>query len=244
VQPTLRRADAVVVPSGFLELVFAGRGIAASVVPNIIDLTRFSGHGAVDRVTGHAAPHIIVTRNLEPIYDIGTALRAFAIFRQRFAQARLTVAGSGPERENLEALAATLGLGDEVTFTGEFDNAGIAELYRTASTMLNPSLVDNMPISILESLASGVPVVSTNVGGVPHLVQDGQTALLVPPGSPGAMAEAMSRIATDEVLARHLSEAGSAAVQIYAWPNVRDRLVDVYARVTAGTQRAVTAAAK
>jgi glycosyltransferase involved in cell wall biosynthesis len=58
------------------------------------------------------------------------------------------------------------------------------------------------------------------------------------------MAEAMGRIAADKILARRLSEAGSAAVQVYAWPHVRDRLAEVYARVTAGAQRAVTAAAK
>ena len=244
VRPSLRRADAVVVPSGFLERVFARRGIAASVVPNIVDLARFSSLGAADRVAAGGPPHVIVTRNLEQIYDIGTALRAFALLLPRFPLARLTIAGSGPERDKLESLAASLGLGNAVTFTGELDNAAMAELYRAATLMLNPSLVDNMPISILESLASGVPVVSTNVGGVPHLVQDGDTALLVPPGAPGPMAEAMNRIVSDKALARRLSEAGSAAVQAYAWPNVRDRLVGVYAGVTAGAHHAAAADAK
>jgi len=244
VRPSLRRADAVVVPSRFLEQVFAKRGIAAGIVPNIIDLARFSRHGAADRVTTDRPPHIVVTRNLERIYDIGTALRAFAIFRLRFPEARLTVAGSGLERERLEALAAGLGLSDAVIFTGQLDNAEMANLYRAATIALNPSRVDNMPISVLEALASGVPVVSTNVGGVPHLVQDGQTALLVQPGSPEPMAEAMGRIAADKILARRLSEAGSAAVQAYAWANVRDRLVEVYACVTTGAQRAAPADAK
>ncbi len=226
------------------EQVFAKRGIAAGIVPNIIDLARFSRHGAADRVTTDRPPHIVVTRNLERIYDIGTALRAFAIFRLRFPEARLTVAGSGLERERLEALAAGLGLSDAVIFTGQLDNAEMANLYRAATIALNPSRVDNMPISVLESLASGVPVVSTNVGGVPHLVQDGQTAVLVQPGSPEPMAEAMGRIAADKILARRLSEAGSAAVQAYAWANVRDRLVEVYACVTTGAQRAAPADAK
>lgn len=244
VRPSLRRADAVVVPSAFLEQVFARRGIAASIVPNIIDLTRFANHGAADRVAAQVPPHIIVTRNLERIYDIPTAIRAFALLRPRFPEARLTIAGAGPERENLGALTASLGLGDAVTFTGQLDNARMAELYRTATIMLNPSTVDNMPISILEALASGVPVVSTNVGGIPHLVQDGHTALLVAPGSAEPMAEAMGQIAADKTLARRLSEAGSTAVQVYAWIHVRDQLAQVYARVMAGAQRAVTAAAK
>ena len=87
-----------------------------------------------------------------------------------------------------------------------------------------------MPIAVLELLASGVPVVSTNVGVVPHLVQDGQTALLVPPGLLSRWQQAMGRIAVDKILARRLSEAGSAAGQAYAWAEVKPRLFFVYAR--------------
>lgn len=240
----LLRADAVVVPSLFLERVFARHGITAQVVPNIIDLTRFSREGVTDQDAAARSPHIIVTRNLEPMYDISTALRAFSMFRLRFPEAKLTIAGSGPERENLKVLAASLGLGSAVTFTGQLDNAMMADLYRVATIMLNPSLVDNMPISVLESLASGVPVVSTNVGGVPFLVEDGRTALLVPPASPQVMAEAMVRITADKTFARRLSNAGHTAVQAYAWPNVRDRLVEVYTRVIGSAQCGTTADAK
>lgn len=241
---SLRKADAVVVPSTFLADVFAKRGIAARIVPNVVDLARFTSEGAVERVTGNRPPHVIVTRNLDPIYDISTALRAFAMFRERFPEATMSVAGSGPEREKLELLATTLGVKSAVTFTGQLDNAELAGLYRAATLMVNSSLVDNMPISILESLASGVPIVSTNVGGVRHLVQDGSTALLVPPATPDAMGAAMCRVAADKNLARKLAEAGRKAAQAYGWPNVRQRLCDVYTDVTANAQRAATADAR
>lgn len=80
----------------------------------------------------------------------------------------------------LEELACRLGLADVVTFTGRVDNEGMAALYQSADIMINPSLVDNMPISLLEALASSVPVVSTDVGGVPFMVEHEKTALLVP----------------------------------------------------------------
>src|SRR5947207_3056973 len=127
-----------------------------------------------------APPHVVVTRNLEPIYDIPTALRAFATIRNQYPDARLSVAGSGPLRGDLERVAESLHIADAVTFTGRLDNEQLPELYRSANLMLNPSTVDNMPISILEALASGIPVVSTNVGGVPFVVEEGTTALLVP----------------------------------------------------------------
>lgn len=230
----LLRADAVVVPSGFLERVFAKRGIAATVVPNIVDLTQFSNHGAADPVTADRPPHIIVTRNLESIYDIGTALRALAIVRNTWPGARMTVAGSGPEREKLAELAQALGLAAHVTFTGRLDNDRIGALYQHADLFLNPSLVDNMPISILEALASGVPVVSTNVGGIPFVVEHQKTALLVPTRDPEAMARAALDLLDDPAKAARLASAGRESVQQYAWQNVRERLFGVYSGLAPG----------
>jgi glycosyltransferase involved in cell wall biosynthesis len=109
----------------------------------------------------------------------------------------------------------------------------MAALYRNADVMLNPSLVDNMPNSVLESLACGVPVVSTNVGGVPYLVDDGRTALLVPPQAPAAMADAVLRLAAEPALAAALREAGLRQVQQYTWASVRPRLLAVYQHVLA-----------
>jgi glycosyltransferase involved in cell wall biosynthesis len=146
--------------------------------------------------------------------------------------AQLVVAGSGPLRAELEQLAAGLGIAASVRFTGRVDNAEMGALYRGADLMLNPSTVDNTPNSVLEALASGVAVVSTDVGGVPFLVEDGKTALLVPPGSPQAMADAMLRLAASPELASRLKAAGLQYVQQYAWPGVRPRLLDVYRAVT------------
>ncbi len=228
VRPTLAQADAVIVPSGFLKAVFDRRRIPVRIVPNVVDLERFQG---IPRAAPGAAPHLLIARNLETIYDIPTGLRAFSIVRQTFPGARLTVAGSGSLRADLERLAAQLGVVDAVDFTGSVANAGMPELYRRADLLLNPSRVDNMPISILEALASGVPVVSAEVGGVPFLVEHGRTALLVPPSDPVAMAAEACRILREPELAARLREAGQLAVTQYTWPLVRARLLVVYRSV-------------
>lgn len=225
---TLAKADARVTPSGFLQRVFAKHGLDATIVPNIVDLSRFR---FVQRPPFGDAPHLIVTRNLEPIYDIPTAIRAFAIVRRRFPGARLTVAGSGPELDRLRALAGELGLEDCVNFCGRLDNAEIPALYASADCLLNPSTVDNMPISILESFASGVPVVSTDAGGIPDLVDNGVSGLLVPVGDADAMANGVLRVLGDQSLSAALRAAALEAATAYAWPTVREQWLQVYRSV-------------
>ncbi|MBK7900528.1 MAG: glycosyltransferase [Azonexus sp.] len=224
-------ATALVVPSGYLAEVFREFGHSAEIVPNIVDLSRFSPSRDERRPD---APHLIVTRNLEPIYDIPTALRAFARVRQEFPAARLTVAGSGPEEAALRHLAGDLGMGDAVHFSGRIENRDIPALYAQADLMLNPSRVDNMPISILEALASGVPVVSTDAGGIPYLVTHGANALLVPVGAAEAMAEAGLQVLRDPALRQRLVAAGLEASADYAWERIRPRWLEVYRRFAAG----------
>jgi glycosyltransferase involved in cell wall biosynthesis len=232
----LERANAaLIVPSGFLEQVFARHGMPAQVVPNIVDARTFS-----PRPRAACGRHLIVTRNLEDIYDIPTALRAFAVIRQRYPDARLTIAGSGPRRAALESLTRELGLQDAVRFSGRIDNERIADLYREAAVLLNPATVDNTPISLLEAMASGVPIVSTNVGGVPFLVAHGRHGLLVPARDPEAMAAAALRLLGDEALARRMRSEGLALAATFAWDHVRPRLLEVYARVQARDRIALT----
>ena len=223
----LGSANQRVTPSGFLVRVFRKHGLSADVIPNVVDLSRFQ---AVSHRSDQAQPHLIVTRNLEAIYDIPTALHAFAKVREQHPGARLTVAGSGPELKVLRQLAVSMGVADVVHFAGRIDNADIAKLYADADLVLNPSTADNMPNSILEALASGVPVVSTNAGGIPDLVEDGRTALLVPVGDADAMASAALRLLADPSLRAQLSQQGQQEVTRYAWPQVRVQWQRAYAR--------------
>jgi len=222
---SMRRTQALVVPSGFLQAVFGHYGLAAQVVPNIVNLERFSGAVRAVRQDG---PHLLVARYLEPIYDNATAIRAYALVRAAHPRATLTIAGSGMLRNELALLAAELGVADGLTFTGQVDNSAMAALYRQADIVLNCSLVDNMPNSVLEALASGAAVVSTNVGGVPYLVEHGRTALLVEPRAPRQMADAVLRLAAHPGLRDSLRAAGLALVQQFSWTQVRPQLLQVY----------------
>lgn len=225
VRLSLRQASLLVVPSGFLQDVFSRHGYRAEIVPNIVSLERFCPGGERSTV-----PLLVVARNLEPLYDNATALRAFALVRAQQPDARMTVAGSGPQEAELKALAAELGVAEAVSFCGRIDREQMAELLRSGHVALNPSLADNMPNSVLEALACGVPVVSTEVGGVPFIVRHGETALLVPPGDAQAMARAVLQVLGDASLAQRLREAGLALVRQFTWEQVGPRWAAAYQR--------------
>ena len=232
VLPTLRRASGLAVPSGFLQQVFGRRGIHSDIVPNIIDIERFRPGSAEQKP---AFPHLVVARSLEGIYDIPTALRAFSLVRKEVPAAKLTIAGSGPELEALRSLASELGIQDAVEFCGRLDRTRMAELYRRATVVMNPSRVDNMPNSVLEAMASGVPLVTTDAGGIPFIVRNDVTGLIVRAGDFAAMASAVLRLLKDDECAQRLRDAALSDVQQYTWPRIRQQWAAVYASVLSGT---------
>lgn len=221
---SMQRADRLAVPSGFLEQIFARHRMPADILPNVVDLERFRPRAPRQA----ASAHLVVARNLEPLYGNDTAIRAFSAVLAQVPGAQLTIAGSGPDEVRLRALCDELGIAAHVRFTGRLDRDAMAALYREADLVLNPSHADNMPNSLLEAMASGVPVVSTNVGGVPFLVSDGDTALLVPPGDAPAMAAAALRVLTDASLWQHLASNGRAEVRRYTWSQVAPALATMY----------------
>ncbi|MFK7795172.1 MAG: glycosyltransferase family 4 protein [Gammaproteobacteria bacterium] len=228
VKPTLNASSNIVVPSRFLEEVFSKRGITTQIIANIIDLDRFN---SVDNQAKEFSPHLLVTRNLELIYDNATAIRTFNEILSSYPSAGLTIAGTGPELDNLKLLVEQLGLAQKVNFTGRVDTQQMPALYQSADVMLNPSRVDNMPNSILEALASGVPVVSTNVGGIPYMVEHENTALLVGPEDHMAMAAAIRQVLEDEQCQHKLVNSGLDLVKQFAWSEVSQHWLSLYKKL-------------
>ncbi|KKO47063.1 hypothetical protein WG68_02790 [Arsukibacterium ikkense] len=202
VLPTLNKATVIVTPSTFLQSVFQQYQLNCQIIPNIVDTTIFNGDLKPSLST---APHLVVTRNLEAIYDVATAIKAFAIISKQLPQARMSIAGSGPEHTALQQLVTELQLSDKVIFCGKLDRNQMAGLYTSADIMLNPSTADNMPNSLLEAMAAQVLVVSTNVGGIPFMVKDQHDALLVPVAKPEQMAAAVMNLVSQPKLAQQLA---------------------------------------
>ena len=224
--PTIRLVDVVVVPSEYLVQVFAKFGLSAHAINNLIDTARFTFR---DRVP--LRPVFLSNRNLESHYGVDTVLRAFALIQKRFPEATLTVVGDGSQRQALESLAVELGL-QRTIFRGQVDPANIASVYDQADIYLNGSEIDNQPLSLLEAFACGIPIVTTDAGGIPNIISDGVNGMLVPRGDFALLAERAMQLLNDSVLATQLIEQGRTECRKYSWDFVRDAWIDTYRKLT------------
>ncbi|SHE23685.1 glycosyltransferase family 4 protein [methanotrophic endosymbiont of Bathymodiolus puteoserpentis (Logatchev)] len=226
VRPSMDKATVIVVPSGYLQHVFDKFHFKTQVIPNIINLERFK---LVRKESINIkAPHLIITRNLETIYGIATAIKAVAIVNKKFPNFSLSIAGSGPQKNELLELVKKLKLENNIRFTGKLKPDEVATLYQEADIMLNPTTVDNMPNSVLEAMASGVAIVTTNVGGIPYIVEDNKTALFVEVNNAELMAEKIIELLHDKQLYTRLVSNGITEVQQYSWTHIKIQWMNLY----------------
>lgn len=232
----LRRVGATIVPSRFLVDVFARAGLTAEAIANVIDRDRFR-YRRRDRLQ----PRLLSTRNLEPNYNVACTLRAFARVQARHPDATLTVVGSGGHGSALRDLAASLGL-RHVNFAGRVAPADMARYYDDADVYLQTPAVDNMPLSVLEAFASGLPVVSTDAGGVRTILTPDVHGLLAPPDDDAAVAAQVCRLLEEPGLGERLAAAAFRETDAYVWEAVRPRWAAAYARLVQPALAAVEAA--
>jgi glycosyltransferase involved in cell wall biosynthesis len=217
--------DLNVVPSTFLRDVLASFGIRAQIVTNTVDLRRFTY-----RPRDPLRPRLLSTRNFEPLYNVAATLRAFARIQARCPDATLTLVGSGSQDSSLRTLAADLNLRN-VTFAGRVPPSQIHRYYAEADIYLQTPEIDNMPLSVLEAFASGLPVVATNVGGVPAMLTDGVHGLLAPANDDEAVAARVMTLLESPGYARRLAAAAAGTCASYEWPVAREGWVAAYRSV-------------
>ena len=223
--PIMKLADELIVPSQYLIDVFRKFGLRASAIANIIDQSRFKF-----RERKPLRPIFFSNRNLYPLYNVGCILRAFAKIQQRFPEAKLIIAGDGSQRLSLEELARRLKL-QNVEFRGRISPSKMNELYDETDVYLNSSNIDNMPGSILESFASGVPVVSTSAGGIKCIVTHEQTGLLVPKNDHDAMASWAIKLLESPEMAASIARNAYEECSAYTWEAVRESWRGAYSRL-------------
>ena len=232
VRKTLGRADAVVAPSGWLAEAVAPLGVEARVIPNVLDLSRyeFRCREAFDEPS---APRLLWMRTFHDVYRPELAVRTLAALRETGLEASLTMAGQDKGlMDSCRALAAELGVSDSVRFVGFLDPAGKREAFAQHDVFLNTNRVDNTPVTVLEAMASGLPVVATAVGGVPHVLEHGAAGRLIANLGAGETARAMAKevasLAADPGSVSELSRAGRRIAEGCSWSAVRELWVRLF----------------
>lgn len=220
--PILRRADCVVVPSGYLADVFGEFGLRAHIVPNAVDERQFRY-----RLRQPLEPRLVCTRGFGAYYRVDHVARAFARVQQAYPQATLSLPGTGPEEAQVRSLVQELGLRG-VDFPGAVARRQMGVYYDRADIFINASWLDNMPLSILEAFAAGTPVVSTAPEGVRYFVRHEHTGLLCEPGDWESLAANAIRLLGDSALAAALSQNAYEASKQYRWEAVRGQWLERY----------------
>jgi glycosyltransferase involved in cell wall biosynthesis len=218
-----RMADCVIVNAEAVKSWLVSEGYDAArivVIHNGVNLTRFSAPAEPDRVRQEfgldpGVPLVAVASRLSRLKGLEPFLEAAASVSRQSADARFLVIGEAaphdqPYLAELKTLAARLGLGDRVIFTGL--RSDVPRLIAGVNVAVMPSLNEALSNALLESMASGAPVVATRVGGTPEALVDGENGLLVPPGDAAALATAITRLLDAPELAARLGRAARQSI--------------------------------
>jgi glycosyltransferase involved in cell wall biosynthesis len=230
---SLRKVDRLITPSRFVAEQYAANGIPSdkiTVIQNGIDLENFApGQRGTAMLTLGFIGHLGKHKGLEVLLHALSLMDA--------SRVRLLVVGTGEEAERLHTFCHERGLDPYVTFCGHVDNRRIAALYQRIDVLVVPSIwPENSPVTITEAMASGIPVIASDVGGISELVEDGVTGYLVPLRDSLAIAERIGRFLTRPELLRTMGERALGKIQAYQMRQQVERIIDVYREVIAQRQ--------
>ena len=222
VRKYLGQTNANIVLSGFLGRVFDKYQIPYTIIPNVIELEegRFIPRRCV-------APKFISIRTLSPLYNIECILKAFSLVKEKHPSATLTIVGDGPSKEMLEQMVQSESI-EGVCFVGRVNNAQIYDYLNQADIMLSSPRIDNMPVSVLEGFNAGLLVISSNVGGVPYMIENGVNGLLFESDRHLALAEQMMWALSHQNESLQMIEKARESVKQYSWESVRAKLIGLY----------------
>jgi glycosyltransferase involved in cell wall biosynthesis len=215
VRRLLRLAHVVTTPSRYLYETMQPYSQKIRLLPNPINFDSY-----IFRHRTNPGPNLIWLRAFHEVYNPTLAVRSLAQLMTDYPEARLMMIG--PDRgdgslDETKNVARELHVLDRIEFPGGVSKNDVPTWMDKGDIFINTSNVDNTPVSVLEAMACGLMVVSTNVGGIPYLLEDKITALLVPPKNPPAIADAIQRLLTDQDLAQSLVKNARKVVERFDW---------------------------
>jgi len=238
-----RRADMVTATSRMLAeatAIFCPPDRTVHVIPFGVDTNIFAPW---PEICQDKSPVIGTVKTLRPRYGIRELILAFQRIADAFPTARLIIVGGGEQHAELQTLLFHLNLEDRITLTGQVSHEHIPAYLRSFDIFVVPSLTDreSFGVAAVEASASGLPVIASQVGGLPEVVLDGKTGLLVPPGDIETLANAISRLLADSALRAQMGQAGRQFVlEHYRWEDNARLMEQLYNKIRiSNEQRAI-----
>lgn len=229
VRRLLESAREVTAPSGYLVERMRPFRSGIRMQPNPLDVSRYEF-----RWRERPRPRLVWLRAFHRMYNPTLAPEVVARLAPEFPDIKLAMIGPDKGDGSLKLVretAARLGVAERITFTGGVPKHAVAAHLNSSDIFLNTTNVDNTPVSVLEAMACGLCLVSTNVGGIPYLLKDRVEALLVPPKDAASMAAAVRRILTENNLGARLSQGARHRAEQCDWANVLPQWDELLAKV-------------
>ena len=208
-----------VTPSGYLHHEFEIRGYdKLQTIPNNIDISIYKF-----KERKNFTPRLLWVRSFEKTYNCTMAVEVLNILIKKYSDAELCMVGPDLDgsMQDTKDLAEKYGFADHIKITGRMTKSDWHKLSEDYDIFINTTNVDNTPVSLVESMALGLPVVSTNVGGIPYMVKDGVNALLVEKGNAEEMAAKIELLVKDSQLAMSISKKARMNAESYGWDTVK-----------------------
>jgi glycogen(starch) synthase len=222
-----RRADAVIPLTDRLAALLTRAGVdpdRVTVIPSGIDPQLFA-HPGDDPLPPSTRPRVLYVGRLHAQKGVQTLLRAVPLLR---SDVDVVVIGDGPHRAELERLAGELGVGDRVRFLGFLHHDRVPDALRAADLLVMPSRYEELGSTLLEAMAAGLPVVASNTGGIPSVVEDGVTGRLVEPDDVASFARAIDEVVGDADARALMSAYALERAGAFEWPALAERVLEVY----------------
>ena len=204
--------------SNYLKHEFNKRGFESVFIPNVLEIEKYN---FLER--GFSTPKLLYVRAFANIYNPEMAIKVLCEVKKKYPKAILCMVG--PEKdssfESCKALVGKLGMESSVEFTGMLQKKEWHKKSEAYNIFINTTNIDNAPVSVMEAMALGLPIVSTNVGGMPFLIENNKTGMLVDKNDVRAMAKAIDVICKNKKTANSLATNARKQVEKFNWSNVK-----------------------
>ena len=224
--------DALIGPSD--ELVesakYFGYKGPAHMIANGVDAERFTpGEGTKRNAWNIHSDEVVILLARRLVFKNGVIGFAQAVAQMKAENFRVVIAGDGPDRAAMNEILEKANRLDHCLFLGRISNSEMPDIFRSADVSVLPSLAEATSIAGLEAMASGLALVGTNVGGIPTIIADKVTGLIVPPRDPAALAEALDSLCANSAKRKAMGQAARARVEAeFSWPKIAEETRYIY----------------